>query len=378
MEALKRLLGIHTDVAELIRVSREAYRKGHPELAELVLTRAAALSPKDAGLHVALAENSYALGRDDDALESYESAMRLDPARPEPLLGIAASLHRMGRASEAVYYYLAYLEKRPDDVGALLSAASVFQATAQYDAAVEMFERAAQLDPANPQVRGQEGQALYEMGRNDEAIVELSRAVKLGSRDARVFRGLGLALYAQARPAEARESFERAIDLDPNDPTTHIELAQILNDSQPTAEEARASAEHARRATELLRSQKGPRDELASALWELGWSYYLVGDWKRSVDASRESLANDPGNAPVRFNLGLALLRAGKREEALAEYRRASEAVEDLWALSIHGIDDLEATKSTVPDLPGREEVLAFLSKRFDELKNQRASTAAP
>jgi cytochrome c-type biogenesis protein CcmH/NrfG len=168
LELIKRLLGIRTDSMELARLGREAYGKGHPQLAELTLTQATKLSPDDPAVRVGLAEISYARGHDKDALDSYETAMRLDPTRPEPLVGVASALHRMGRPSEAVYYYLAYLGKRPDDIRALLSLAGVFQSTAQYDAAIDVLQRAERLEPDNPQVHRQYGQALYEMGRNAE------------------------------------------------------------------------------------------------------------------------------------------------------------------------------------------------------------------
>jgi Flp pilus assembly protein TadD len=276
------------------------------------------------------------------------------------------------RESDAIYYYLSYLAERPDDVRALLSLAAALQLTGQDSAAVAVFERATRLAPDDADVHGQFGRALYELGREEEAVEHLQTAATLGSMDTEVYRALALAFEGQEQFDKARVQYERAIEVEPRNVSARLGLAAVLSGAPPVAEEdARRSVEQATRAIEIL-SEEGRRAELANAFWELGWAHYALGDWAESISASRQALTQNGSLTPVRFNLGLALLRSGESEQALAEYRRAAEKADDVWELRHHGIDDLEATRNVEADLPGREEILTLLTDRYEELRRER------
>jgi tetratricopeptide (TPR) repeat protein len=60
--------------------------------------------------------------------------------------------------------------------------------------------------------------------------------------------------------------------------------------------------------------------EAASTYWELGWAYYLLGDYPASVGAGRHGLQLDPSLLPVVMNIGTALLAGGDSEAAMEQY----------------------------------------------------------
>lgn len=375
----KHLLG-HGDgqARDFVRFGIKAYRQGFADLAERSLRRAVKASPEDAHVHVTLGEVMYWRGRLVEAQRSFQSALKLEPANPAALLGTAATLHSQGSESDAIYFYLSYLNEEPEDVRAMLSLAAAFQVTGQYDAAIEMFERGISLQPDNADIHGQYGRALYELGREDEAADHLRRAARLSSEDTEVYRALGLILEGEKRLDEARLQYERAIQIDPLNVSARLLLVALLTDDAPPlpGKEADLALEHATEAVEILREDGRSGAELAMALWNLGWVHYVRGEWRESVSVSREALEYDSGLTPVRFNLGLALLRAGKPEQALTEYRRAVEDVDDALDLRVDGLDDLKATEDFKPELPGRAEALELLQNRYEQLREagRRAS----
>ena len=79
-------------------------------------------------------------------------------------------------------------------------------------------------------------------------------------------------------------------------------------------------------AADLFR-EAGDHDGAAEACWELGWDYYMLGDWTKSLQASTEALKLNPDLAPVRFNRGLTLLQLGRPEEARKQDRRGNRPI---------------------------------------------------
>jgi tetratricopeptide (TPR) repeat protein len=364
---------------EYSQLGIEAHRQGYDRLAEHALQRAARASPDDVKGHVARGEVLYARGDLHDAQRSFEVALRAAPRDPGALLGNAASLHALGMPSEAIYYYLSYLAEAPRDVRAMLSLAAAFQATGQYDEALETLERAADLEPADADIQGQFGRALYEAGREEDAVARLREAARLGSMDTEVYRALGLVLEAQGSTDEALEQYQKAVELDPRNVAVRIQLAGVMIGPGPTLapNHAGPALEHATRAVEIVREDGRSGVELATALWQLGWVLYLTGDWEKSARVSREALELEPRMTAVRFNLGLALLRAGHSDEAFAEYETASREVDDVWDLRVDGIKDLEATIDVEPELPGREKILDLLKRRYEELRRTKSERTA-
>ena len=359
---------------EFYGLAGKAYEAGQLDLAERSLRKATHLSPLNVELHLTLGRVTYQRGRLSEAERSFHEALAVDPENVEALLGLAVTLHREGRESDAVYFYLSYLNERPDDVEAMVSLAAVFQSTGQNDEAVELFERAFALSRESPDVAGLYGRALLDMGRDDEGLALLRKSVDLKSQDSEVYRALGSAVAAQGDLTGAQAYYERAIVLEPRNAAAHLDLASLLSHG-PSVD---AGVEHAARAVEILRAEKGPDEELATALWELGWGCYVAGRWRESIEASREALQLDSLLLPVKFNLALALLRAGELDEATVEYQHASDDVEEAWDLKHYGIKDLKAALAEDPELPGGAEILVALKQRYEELKAGRESSGRP
>lgn len=354
--------GVRAD--EFSRLAAKALQEGNFALAERSARKATQLSPRDAQLQVSLGDILYERGKVAEAQACFEQALELDDTADEALIGMAVSLHAQGMVSDAVYYYLKYLEREPESLVAMVNLAAALQFTGQPSEAKAMFERACDQYPENPLVHGLYGRALYDLGEFDDAILRLRTAIDLGSRESEVYRALAMALEVRGDLDGAQTQLRHAVELDQGNAAAHLELAALLADEIDPGQ----AVVHAQTAVELVKKRQASNAELSSGLWQLGWALYKTGDWRRSAQMSREALNNDPHQLPVKFNLGLALLRAGESEEAFREYREAADAVEDALDLRIYGIDDLKAALDEDPDLSGGAEILELLERRYKTL----------
>jgi len=154
--------------------------------------------------------------------------------------------------------------------------------------------------------------------------------------------------------ADSKEAADAAVALAPSDPEAHYARGNVLADSGDYAGAAPAYEEALR-----LR----PRDYV---IWdELGKTREETGDTAGALEAFRRAVALAPFYGRPRWQLGNALLRAGSREEAVAELRRAAESdprlypnlVQTLWQASGH--DPRALVRDVNPRTP--EETLALV-----------------
>jgi predicted Zn-dependent protease len=112
-----------------------------------------------------------------------------------------------------------------------------------------------------------------------------------------------------------------------------------------------------------------PKDWNAQS--DLGDLYYQVGEYDRSVDAYRKSVAADPWLPDVQQSLGRALNKAGKVGEAFYWYGRAAEFQgQPVQALSYYQ----QAQKA----LPPMDPVRADLDGRVEKLEKATSGPPRP
>jgi tetratricopeptide (TPR) repeat protein len=96
---------------------------------------------------------------------------------------------------------------------------------------------------------------------------------------------------------------------------------------------ARAEAQFALRdyraaEQDYVRAMESGHDD-RSTRWNLGWTYYLLGDYQRSLEISRQALDLDPNLSPVVMNVAFVLLVGGDTEAAMDQFERALSMAAD-------------------------------------------------
>lgn len=188
--------------AEPLRILGVVQRhRGDAPGAVEVLKRAVALDPSHVPSRLELARAYADAGRNELSQRTLRDASRLERQQRE-----AAR-----RRADATYHRLRALK---------------FLEEGRPDAALKNFEDALQMDPENPALLREAGEAALTAGDTPRALSYLERAVGLAPSDAPILRVRGEVLTASGEPGRALQDLLEAVRLDPTDPAAHRALAR--------------------------------------------------------------------------------------------------------------------------------------------------------
>ncbi|MDH3745530.1 MAG: tetratricopeptide repeat protein [Acidobacteriota bacterium] len=249
------------------------FNAGQFEKATEPLRRALEGRPGDAQLEQMLALAWFNSGEYANAAEILENI----PGRPsdrrlEYLYGVA--LVRSERASEAEGVFAQLLTRNTDwpELNVVLAQAHAKQGN--FDGAVELLERALELDPKVAEAHGTLGEIHLRKGEIEKAEEELRSELGAHPRDTRTMYTLATVLDLAQKPAEAMTLLHSLLDLEPRLGKGRYLLGKILL--------AQGSDEDA---LEQLEAAAGLAPEDPSIHYQLGQAYQKLG---RTEDARRE------------------------------------------------------------------------------------------
>jgi tetratricopeptide (TPR) repeat protein len=301
-----------------------------------------------------LAELSERDGDLAEATEYYETAISLDPTRPELYIRLIDVLVRQGKAEKALEYaeratllasdrddvwtavaaafiangdrlvmmgdraganlqyaeaYIAALEAtRINDKNATAyayaAAGQVLQSDfAKLEEAQQLADTAVFLDGTNPQARLYMGSVFTNYGRYNEALEQYQLGIEANPNFADLYIALAYSYFATSRLPEAIVTFENALRVDPNNATAYDGLAYMYLQLGVDAD----AVENAQRAVEL-------NPNMARAYGRLGHAYFRQSNYPEAIDAL--IIATEMYRSPTSLNalffnrLGHAYLRS--------------------------------------------------------------------
>ena len=179
----------------------------------------------------------------------------------------------------------------------------------------------------------------------------------------------GIGLAYQGRDPEAIDAFNEALSLYPDygNALYNRGFSRLyVNDIEGAAVDFEATIDAGKDDT--------------SVLWNLGWTYYLLGRFEDAIATNQVALQKDPLLIGVRTNQALSLLAQGRTTNAIAEYQLAldeatrlvadsraagAEAPSSLWYYLEAGAADLQSlvdimsgTKNRWTYGPANEDIL--------------------
>jgi Flp pilus assembly protein TadD len=187
------------------------------------------------------------------------------------------------------------------------------------------------------------GLSLWKEGRLDEAATTLTTASSLDAKSVKARVNLGRVLNDSGSFKEALAAADEAITLDPDSSPAHNVRGRALVNLRRVDEGIEAFK---------TAVEKDPAN--AYALNNLG--YALIGQerFSEAVPLLEEAVRLKPEVGCFQNNLGMAYERTGKKDEAIATYRKAVQE-----GGSDHAGDNLARLGGTVDDeniTPGAEE----------------------
>jgi predicted O-linked N-acetylglucosamine transferase (SPINDLY family) len=198
----------------------------------------------------------------------------------------------------------------PADVTRLVESATEHQRAGHIDAAIEAYESALRIDPANANAWFNLGNCQIALGREDDACSSWLRAVEEDPGLALAHANLGTLLTGQERYDEAIDRFERARSIDAGNALVRFNLGTAQLRGGRT-QEAIASL---RSAVALDPAMAEGHFNLANALDDTGQPDEALSHYQLAVN-------HRPGYAEAHHNLGNLQRRYGDVRAAIASYR---------------------------------------------------------
>lgn len=161
------------------------------------------------------------------------------------------------------------------------------------------------------------GVFYWHQGDFDRAATELKAAIAQQQNYADAHYALGSVLKARKDWKGAADALRRAIALRSDSPT-HYALAQVL---QQSGDDRGATAEFAESERLRLRAEA---DQRASVWTAVGVQKLDDGEAQAALDLFRRAIAASDQYAPAFYQMGRALQRLGKAQEAREAFSRAA------------------------------------------------------
>lgn len=289
----------HSPAAEERRLQREPLE---------ALARRVAAGQADFRAALVLGERLAEAGRPAEAEPIFRRLISADAENWRAYAQLGRLLARTGRQSEAFQVLMIPASRRPEFVEARLALGELYLSRQAYPQAIREFETAVRHDPALDEAWFKLSRCFDSLARPTPARHALEQAIRHDPRDDRYPVELARLLRKAGQPEAARELLDRALALNPDSPTAHYTLGEILAARPGAAAMAAAAAEF--RAT--LRVAPG----FPPAHYQLGLLAMRQRQWMAAVAEFEATLGASPAFKEAHFNLARAYDRLGRAEEA--------------------------------------------------------------
>ncbi len=238
--AFERTLALQPYVPALVWLGDMYLDTGQVDRAQAAYARAVSMLPASAAAHFGAGRAALAPGSHAEAITHLEDALRLAPDATAINYPLAMAYRAAGNRAQAE----SLLQRRGSRVPALddevLREADVTLASAvslegigmqalrrqDWKAAVEAYQRAVDLAPADPSPRYWLATALFAAGDAAGAEREFNTVVRTSPTFARGYFSLAVIYERRGQQAEALRAFEAAARYAPNLPEARLRLAE--------------------------------------------------------------------------------------------------------------------------------------------------------
>jgi len=262
--------------------------------------------PQRAEYYLRLGEAWRKSGRLDEAIRSYEEALRKQPDSSEALHGLAVCLISAKQQARAIEM----LKRAPQDASTLQLLGTAYVELGRGSDAIAAFERAIELDPEMPE-------AYNSLGALRKSVPLLGEAIRLDPNYAEAHDNLANILSLSGNSDEASYHFRAALRIKPDNSAFRYEYAMAL---------ARARRlDEAQQQLEMVLAANGASAEAHELL---GTVFGAKGQPDRAIDHYREALRIQPQFSRAQLHLGEALADKGDTAGAVTFLRKAAESSE--------------------------------------------------
>jgi uncharacterized protein (TIGR02466 family) len=181
-----------------------------------------------AAWQVRLGDLRVQLGKLDDGVRAYETALSAAPDEKAAWVGLATARDAQRNTPAAIKAWERVVALDHDDWEAAISLGEGWMEIREFDRAEESFAKAGKGDPGRPAVMVGRGMLEMYRSRPNEAIATFQTCSARHPKYAPGHAALGAVLRAEGRFEEAAQALERAKALAPNDNNYTLALGRVL------------------------------------------------------------------------------------------------------------------------------------------------------
>lgn len=252
-------------------------------------------------------------GEFEEAVSYFRAALEEKPDDPLVPYNLAIALLRLGDRAAAETWLERSIEVDPDFRDGHFNLATLLAEDGRFEQAAVHFQRAHEIDPEDQAAHLAWATALSYIGRPEEAVRELESLLALDPSNSEALINLGTVLGQLGRAEEAAGAFERVLTVsaDPSaEAAAHLRLAQLEEQRNRPA----AALGHYQAAIELDPELDEAYTRFASALGR-------AGRFAEAATAFGQAIERHPENLQARFGQAMALMLA-------EDYRQAAQSLE--------------------------------------------------
>jgi tetratricopeptide (TPR) repeat protein len=265
-------------------------------------------SSEGADFHDALGSVLQDVSQQPEAVQSFQRAVRSDPANETYVRHLAAAQHKAG-----------------DTAGAIATLRSGIVRV-----------------PASARLKYLLGISLMANGSSVDALQPLRGATELEQNNVEYEQSLGLCLAELERDSDAMTAFQKVLALDPNHAPAYLQIGILQLKTNPDVAE-----QNFKKAAEV-----GPN--YAPAYFHLGKIAYDRNDDTQALKLLEKTRELDPDWEDTYFLLGMLYKRAGKEDESaemLATFRKRKNELQDLrrktFEMAPNAFDDTKPMRTS-------------------------------
>ncbi len=215
-----------------------------------------------------------------DAVESFQGAVELDPGNARALYAMGLCYNGLRDAEQAEWAFRAAIAVDPDYPQPLRALGDLHRRRREYNTAMEAYREAIAIDSTHMEAYSGLVRIMLENEAYQEAVRLMQSAVEIDAGYADGYLYLGSALFRLGRFSDAVPPLRQAVNLAPDDAESHFRLAEAL---------------------------------------------YGKGDYRAAYEACRLAIRNRRNFHAAEVLMGDISVRLGRSEEARSWYTRAMQ-----------------------------------------------------
>ena len=248
-----------------------------------------------------------------EVLQHYDDKVAQQPNSPYPLVERANLRHSIGQDQDALADWNLALRFEPDNALMLTGRGRLRLEVGDFIGAVQDFDRAIERQPKQPELYSDRAQARVQLRQSAEALADLERAQALAPGRAAYAQQRGQLLNLLGRFEEALAALDQAIALVPDEPGAYVVRARahLALEQLPEA------------AADYERAIEGAM--VPDLCEDCAFTFLALEAPEKALRYFNMALGLNPELSDALIERGKLLVTAGREEEALQDWQRATE-----------------------------------------------------